>query len=225
MKYTLPQTSAQTILNILKDTIPLPKLVKAGADPYQTLIVTIISQNTTDINTERAFEKLSRRFKITPEVLSNAETTEIENCIRIGGLYKSKTRAIQTASKIILEQFGGSLHQILGSLPVEDARKILMKMPGIGPKTADVVLLFSLDKPTIPVDTHVNRVSKRLGLAMPKDGYEEVRLSLQTIFQPKDYALVHLLLIGHGRKTCKAQKPQCKICPLIIICPSIGGLS
>ena len=126
---------------------------------------------------------------------------------------RAKAKAIQTASKIILEKFGGNLNPIL-SLPIEEARKTLMEMPGVGPKTADVVLLFSANKPTIPVDTHVNRVSKRLGLAPAKGDYEAVRLSLQSLFQPKDYASVHLLLIAHGRKTCKAQKPQCQTCPV-----------
>jgi endonuclease III len=216
------QTTAQTILDTLKGTLPLPRLVKVGADPYQTLVVTIISQNTADTNTERAYEKLSSRFKIAPDVLAKAKITEIEECIRIGGLYQSKARAIQTASKIILEKFGGNLYLVL-SLPVEDARAILMEMPGVGPKTADVVMLFSAGKPTIPVDTHVNRVSKRLGLAPIKGDYETIRQSLQLLFQPKDYALVHLLLIAHGRKTCKAQKPQCQICPVSHICPSKGG--
>ncbi len=186
------------------------------------MIVTIISQNTADTNTERAFETLTKRFKITPEMLANAKTSELEACIRVGGLYQSKAKTIQTASKIILEKFGGTLNPIL-SLPTEEARKTLMEMPGVGPKTADVVLLFSAGKPTIPVDTHVNRVSKRLGLAPANGGYEAVRLSLQSLYQPKDYASVHMLLIAHGRKTCKAQKPQCQTCPVSTQCPSNGG--
>jgi endonuclease-3 len=95
-----------------------------------------------------------------------------------------------------------------------------MELPGVGPKTADVVLLFSANQPTIPVDTHVNRVSKRLGLAPANGGYEEVRLSLQSLFDPKDYLAVHLLLIAHGRKYCKARQPLCPECPLNTYCPS-----
>jgi endonuclease III len=209
-------------LNTLKGTLALPKLVKVGADPFQTLVVTIISQNTADTNTERAYGKLSGRFEITPEVLAKAKISEIEDCIRVGGLYQNKARAIQTASKIILEKFGGNLSSIL-SLPVEEARTNLMEMPGVGPKTADVVLLFSADKPTIPVDTHVNRVSKRLGLAPQKGDYEAIRQSLQSLYLPKDYVSVHMLLIAHGRKTCKAQNPQCQTCPVSRVCPSKGG--
>jgi endonuclease-3 len=109
--------------------------------------------------------------------------------------------------------------------PVEEARKILMEPPGVGPKTADVVLLFSEGKPTIPVDTHVNRVSKRLGLAPHKGGYEDVRSSLQSIFKPKDYLLVHLLLIAHGRKTCSAYNPKCGQCTIRIYCPFQGAIT
>lgn len=220
--YMQTQTNAQAILATLKDTLSLPRLVKVGADAFETLVVTILSQNTADANTERAYRKLSERFKISPEVLAKAEIGEIEDCIRVAGLYQSKSRAIQAASKIILEKFGGNLNSIL-ALPVEEARRTLMEMPGVGPKTADVVLMFSAGKPTIPVDTHVNRVSKRLGLAPAKGDYEAVRCSLQSHFQPKDYALVHMLLISHGRKTCKAQKPQCSACPVSDVCPSKGG--
>jgi endonuclease-3 len=193
--------------------------VKTKQDPFQTLIVTIISQNTADTNTERAFENLSNSFEITPKALANAKTSKIESCLHIGGLYKSKAKAIQTISKIILENFNGSLTTIL-TLPVEEARKALMKLPGVGPKTADVVLLFSANQPTIPVDTHVNRVSKRLGLAPAKGSYEDVRLSLQSLFEPKDYLAVHLLLIAHGRTYCKAIKPRCANCPVNAYCPS-----
>jgi endonuclease-3 len=97
-----------------------------------------------------------------------------------------------------------------------------MQFPGVGPKTADVVLLFSAQQPTIPVDTHVNRVAKRLDFAPEKGGYEAVRGSLQALFDPADYLAVHLLLISHGRKTCKAQHPLCKECPVNAYCPSNG---
>lgn len=97
-------------------------------------------------------------------------------------------------------------------------------MQGVGPKTADVVLLFSANKPTIPVDTHVNRVSKRLGLAPAKGDYEDIRLSLQSIFNPEDYLSVHLLLITLGRKYCKARRPLCQKCPVNKYCPSNGCL-
>ena len=119
----------------------MPKLVKPKNDPFETLVITIISQNTADRNTARAFENLSKQFEVTPQALSKAETSKIEACLHVGGLYKSKAKTIQTVSKIILEKFQGSLKPIL-SLPLEEARKTLMELPGVGPKTADVVLLF-----------------------------------------------------------------------------------
>lgn len=215
----MTQTCAATILKTLQDTLVMPKLVKTSHDPFETLIVTIISQNTADTNTQRAFENLSNNFEITPQALANAELRKIEACLHVGGLYKNKAKTIQTASKIIIEKFQGSLKPIL-SLPLEEARKTLLEMSGVGPKTADVVLLFAANKPTVPVDTHVNRVSKRLGLAPANGSYEDVRLSLMSLFEPKDYLAVHLLLIAHGRKTCKARQPLCSQCPVNTNCPS-----
>ena len=213
------ESNALKILQILLNSLVTPKLVKPKSDPFETLIVTIISQNTADTNTERAFENLSKQFEITPQALSKAETSKLEACLHIGGLYKNKAKTIKKVSKIVLEKFGGSLEPIL-SLPLDEARKMLLELPGIGPKTADVVLLFSANQPTIPVDTHVNRVAKRLGFAPANGDYEEVRLSLQRLFNQKDYLNVHLLLIAHGRKYCKAGRPYCTECPVNKYCPS-----
>jgi endonuclease-3 len=213
------ETKAKTVLQTLKKSLSTPKLVKPKNNPFVTLIVTIISQNTADTNTERAFENLSKQFEITPQKLSSAETSRIESCLHVGGLYKNKAKTIKNVSKIILKKFGGSLDPIL-SLPLDEARKMLMELPGIGPKTADVVLLFSANQPTIPVDTHVNLVAKRLGFAPTNGDYEEVRLSLQKLFDQKDYLDVHLLLIELGRKYCKARRPHCVECPVNICCPS-----
>ncbi|MCL2173633.1 MAG: endonuclease III [Nitrososphaerota archaeon] len=217
----LVTAQVKEILTTLKQTVVVPSLVKAKSDPFETLIVTIISQNTADKNTDVAFTRLKQCFQITPKILSDANSVQIEECIKPAGLYKNKTCTIQAVSKIVHEKYGGSLHTIL-TLPLEEARKIFIKMPGVGPKTADVVLLFSAQKPTIPIDTHVNRVSKRLGLAPKKGNYETVRQSLQKIFDETDYLIAHQLLIGHGRKFCKAHKPLCNICPIISYCETKG---
>ena len=212
---------AATILQVLRQTFAMPEWTETKRDPFETLIVTIISQNTADINTARAFERLSNRFEIKPEVLAKTETGQIEEALKTAGLYRNKAKTISTVSRIILEKFHGSLQQIL-SRPLEEARKILIQMPGIGPKTADVVLLFSAKQSTIPVDTHVDRVSKRLGFA-PSDGdYDDVRLSLQSLYDPRDYLAVHVLLIAHGRIYCKARHPLCEPCPVTSYCPSRG---
>ncbi len=210
------------ILETLRKNLDLPSLVKPQTDPFETLIVTIMSQNTADTNTERAFQNLSKHFEITPRALASAETGALEACLHIGGLYRSKAKTIQSVSRIVFEKFDGSLKPIL-SMPLDEARKILLELPWVGPKTADVVLLFSADKPTVPVDTHVNRVAKRLGLAPANSNYETVRLGLQLLFEPKDYLALHLLLIAHGRKYCKARKPICHQCPVNKYCPSNGS--
>ncbi|MGD0977780.1 MAG: endonuclease III [Candidatus Bathyarchaeia archaeon] len=207
------------ILKILRKTFTMPKWITSSEDPFRTLIVTIISQNTTDRNTARAFENLSNRFKITPEALAKAKEKEIEKCLKVAGLFRNKAKTIRHVSKIIQERYDGDLKPIL-SLPIEEARKTLMQFAGVGPKTADVVLLFSAKQNTIPVDTHVNRVSKRLGLAPTKGNYEAVRKALQSIYDPKDYMQVHVLLILHGRKYCRARAPLCKECPINTLCPS-----
>jgi endonuclease-3 len=207
------------ILEILRKTYTMPKWITTSENPFRTLIATIISQNTADRNTRRAFENLSNRFEITPEALANAKQAEIEECLRVAGLYKNKAKTIKHVSKTLLEKYGGNLKPIL-SLPIEQARKTLMQFSGVGPKTADVVLLFSAKQNTIPVDTHVNRVSKRLGLTSTKGNYEAVRKALQSTYEPKDYLQVHVLLIAHGRKYCKARVPLCKECPINTLCPS-----
>ncbi|TRO54180.1 endonuclease III [Candidatus Bathyarchaeota archaeon] len=212
---------ATTVLQVLCEEFTMPKWTKVKSDPFKTLIVTIISQNTTDRNTTKAYERLSKRFEIKPEVLANTETSYIEEALKTAGLSRSKTKTIKQVSSIILEKFHGSLQSVL-SLPIEEARKALIQIPGVGPKTADVVLLFSKGQPTIPVDTHVNRVSKRLGFAPAKGDYETIRASLQSLYDPCDYLSVHILLIAHGRRYCKARQPLCTQCPVNTYCPSRG---
>jgi len=215
----MAENQAEKILQTLRNTFTLPKWTTSNRDPFKTLITTIISQNTADRNTAKAFENLSKQFEITPEALAKAEASKIEECLKVAGLYRNKTRTIKQVSKIILEKFRGDLKQIL-SMPLEEARKTLLQLPGVGPKTADVVMLFCAGKPTIPVDTHVNRVSKRLGLAPTNGDYEAVRESLQALYNPKHYLPLHILLILLGRKYCKARKPLCKQCPVNTLCPS-----
>jgi endonuclease-3 len=209
------------ILQVLKNSLAMPSWTVQQHQPFETLIATIISQNTSDVNTERAFENLSNQFEITSKALAHAEIAKFEACLHTAGLYQAKAKTIKAVSKIIEEKYGGSLEPIL-SLPLEQARKAFMELPGVGPKTADVVLLFCKNQPTVPVDTHVNRVSKRLGFAPAQGDYEAVRQSLQALFDPKDYLAVHLLLIAHGRKYCKARAPLCRECPVNVYCPSRG---
>jgi len=215
----LQKRRAEEILNKLRDNFSVPEWASGNRDPYRTLILTVLSQATADTNSARAFRNLQKRFPVTPDALSKAETEDLENTIRVGGLYRNKARVIKAVSSMILEQHNGSLDFIY-SLPFEEARKTLLELPGVGPKTADIVLLFCANKPTIPVDTHVNRVSKRLGLARLKADYEGVRKGLESLYSPEDSLTVHLMFISHGRKFCKARKPLCKVCPVNALCPS-----
>jgi len=217
------ESRALQVLQILKKTYSVPRISNRSRDAFQALIRTVLSQNTADVNTFRALQSLSRRFPITPKALAEADVKEIEGAIRIAGLYRNKSKVIKHLSSRILEQFNGSLDFIY-SMPFEEARKTLMDIPGVGPKTADVVLLFCAGAPTLPVDTHVNRVSKRLELAPKEADYEGVRRALQELYPPEEYLPVHLLLIAHGRRYCKAPKPTCEPCPINHLCPYFQAL-
>lgn len=210
---------AQQILRILRSEFSLPDWANKPREPFSTLIHTVLSQATNDKNRDKAFRNLSEKFEITPKALAEADEKEIEEAIRIGGLYRNKSRVIKELSCVIVEKFDGRLDFIY-SLPLEEARKLLMALPGIGPKTADVVLLFCANKPVLPVDTHVNRVSKRLVLAASNADYERIQLALESLYSPKDYLATHLLLIRLGRKYCKAKNPLHESCPLNMLCPS-----
>lgn len=216
----MTQKRAREILRILQGKFTKPAWITSNMDPFKTLIITIISQNTNDKNALKAFEKLSKTVGVAPEILAKVDTAKIEECLKIAGLYRNKAKVIREVSRIILEEYGGSLKPIL-EMPFDEARKALMKLPGVGTKTADVVLLFSAGKPTIPIDTHVNRVSKRLGLAPKNGGYEEVRGALQSLFNPEEYVDAHILLILLGRSYCRAKNPLCQDCPVNTLCPSM----
>jgi endonuclease III len=226
--YTGEQANPKTrqILNILSKVFKIRpsqfsslKVQNQQHDPFKTLVVTILSQNSTDRSAVRAFEKLDEAIGgISPENLAAAPVQRIRNAIAVGGLQWHKAPSLKQLSRTILEQYAGDLDRIL-SKPFDEARELLMDLPQIGPKTADVLLVTSTGQPTIPVDTHVNRVSRRLGLAPLKGGYEKVRESLQSLFPREKYHQVHLLLIAHGRAYCTALRPKCPTCPVRKYCP------
>ena len=215
----MTENKTHMILDGLRQHFELPNWRNDTRDAFGTLVRTVISQNTTSGNTARAFEDLSKRFELTPESLSKANDAEVAEAIRVAGLHRSKGRALKKLSSMILEDYGGSLDFIC-EMPLERARERLRELPGVRPKIADVVLLFSARKPTLPVDTHVNRVSKRLALVDVRADYEHVRKGLQLLFNPADYCAVHVLFILLGRKFCLARRPLCSECPINEPCPS-----
>ncbi len=206
-------------MGTLRQYFELPDWRNDTRDTFEILVRTVISQNTTSRNMIRAFENLSKRFEITPESLSKANEAEVGDAIKVAGLHRNKGRALKKLSSMILEDYGGSLDFIF-EMPLERARERLCELPGVGPKTADVVLLFSARKPTLPVDTHVNRVSKRLALVDVRADYEHVRNGLQLLFNHADYYAVHVLFILLGRRFCLARRPLCSECPINEPCPS-----
>ncbi|MBS7614985.1 endonuclease III [Candidatus Bathyarchaeota archaeon] len=210
---------AEQVLETLKAHFGVPQLVGVENDPFNLLVRTIISQSTAEANTQRAYQNLSRKFSIEPKVLANAEIAEIEEALKVAGLHRNKARVLKRVAAQVLEKFNGSL-SFIHDLTMENARRELMRLPGVGPKTADVLLLFSAQKPTLPVDTHVNRVSKRLNLVPMDAGYDVVRERLQKLYPPDEYLSVHLLFISLGRKYCRALRPAHAVCPVRKFCPS-----
>jgi endonuclease-3 len=216
LKHSSPQTQFM-MLRIIGRRFPV-EVWKAGS-AFMTLIHTILSQNTNDRNSDAAMRKLRKRYKIIPKVLSKARIRDLVSCIRSAGLYRSKAPRIREVSRIIQHQYGGRLAPIL-RLPYAEAKEKLMKMPGVGPKTADILLAFVAKNPVIPVDTHISRVTKRLGIARANASYEEIRNSLEALIPPKDRLRLHLSIIAFGREICKAPRPRCPICPVNVWCPS-----
>ena len=182
-------------------------------DPLSELIFTILSQNTSDVNRDRAWRSLKERFPTWESVLA-ADTAELAEAIRPGGLANVKAPRIQETLRVIKEEQGEFALGFLVEMGVDDAKQWLTSLKGVGPKTAAIVLLFSLGKPAFPVDTHVHRVSRRLGLIGPKTSREKAHEVLEELLPPEIYYTFHLNLIAHGREVCKAQRPHCAACIL-----------
>lgn len=187
-------------------------------DPISELVLTIISQNTSDTNSRPAFEALQKAFPDWYQ-LAEANPQDIANAIHAGGLEHIKANRIKLALNEILKQRGQFDLNFLRSMPLDEAKAWLKQLPGVGPKTAACVLLFSLDMPALPVDTHVYRVARRLGLVSAKASAENAHDILEGLVQAKDILRFHLLLIEHGRRQCAARRPDCPPCPLLEGCP------
>ena len=187
------------------------------------LVYTILSQHTSDVNSERAFANLMHTFGDFDSV-ADAEEQEIEAAIRSGGLSKSKAPRIKKVLNEIRMEVGSFDLSFLSEMPMRDAKQWLMKFNGIGPKTAAIILCFSFQMPAMPVDTHIFRVSKRLGLIGKKITAEKAHDLLERVVPPAEIFQFHMFLIRHGRDTCKARKPSCDVCVLSKICPSFGRI-
>ncbi|MBN1956076.1 MAG: endonuclease III [Anaerolineae bacterium] len=180
-------------------------------EPVATLVLTILSQNTNDVNRDRAFARLRERFP-SWELARDAPLPELEAAIRPAGLAPTKAPYIQGALRHITAQRGRIELDFLAAMGLEEARAWLLDIPGVGPKTAAIVLLFALGKPAFPVDTHVHRVSRRLGLIPDRVSREKAHQLLEAKIPPDLYYAFHLNLIEHGRALCHARTPQCARC-------------
>ncbi len=187
-------------------------------DPLSELVLTVLSQNTADTNSGRAFVQLLRRFP-SWQAIAEAPLAEVIAAIQVGGLAQQKAPRIQAILRAVADRSPEWDLHFLEELPLDEARSWLRALPGVGPKTAACVLLFSLGRPALPVDTHVERVSKRLGLIPEKATADQAHVLLEALVPPGDYYPFHMLLIKHGRRTCIARRPACERCPLVA-CPS-----
>jgi len=180
------------------------------------LIITILSQRTYWKNVRAAINRFKKKFRSVEDV-ANADIEEIEDGIKPAGLYRLRARRIKDLAIAIMNRYDGDIGKIL-NLPYEEARKELLSIKGIGPKTADVFLMFIREEPVLPVDVHIFRVMRRLGIAREKDDYETLKTKLETEISPSERLKVHLILIEFGRNICKAQNPKCEECPIKKYC-------
>ncbi|MBN1691860.1 MAG: endonuclease III [Dehalococcoidia bacterium] len=188
-------------------------------EPVGELILTILSQNTSDTNSRRAYHSLTEKFGNWDQILI-AATEDIAAAIRSGGLAEVKSRYIRNTLTALRKETGDFDLSFLKRMPVNEARRWLIKLPGVGMKTASCVLLFSLGMPAFPVDTHVYRVAGRLGLIGRKISPDAAHMEMERLTPADDTYRCHVLLIEHGRKTCRAQRPLCRTCVLSVICPT-----
>lgn len=181
------------------------------------LVCTILSQNTNDINRDKAFQALKTRYPSWEDV-RDADPGELEYVIRIAGLANQKGPNIQAALRDITAERGEIDLDWLRGTDAETARKWLVGLRGVGPKTAAIVMVFALGMPAFPVDTHVYRVTGRIGLRPAELDITKTHAYMEQIADPADYGTLHLNLIDLGREICQARKPKCPICPIRHLC-------
>ncbi len=210
--------SIRRILDLLREEYGVPEW-QSRHDPLSVLVKTILSQNTSDTNSGSAFLSLLSSFGSWENVAA-ADIDTIERTIRHGGLGRVKAVRIKQALREIEQKRGRLELDFLSQLSLSEARNWLEQLPGVGEKTASCVLLFSLGMPALPVDTHVLRVAKRLGLISSKTSLKQAHQSLGELVPQQGVYQFHVLLIEHGRRICRAQRPLCQRCALKEMCPS-----
>jgi endonuclease-3 len=195
---------------------PRPRRKRGSA--VDTLVGTILSQNTSDANSSAGFRRLKGRFG-SWDAVADAPASAIERAIRVSGLSRRKAPRIRRILRQIREDRGRISLAFLSRRPVEEALEYLLRFDGVGPKTALCVLLFGFGKAVFPVDTHIHRVARRLGLIGERVPPARAHEMLTPMIAPKDRHALHVLLIAHGRRTCRPRSPRCRSCVLLALCP------
>lgn len=186
--------------------------------PVDELIWTILSANTNDRNSERAFYSLKERFGADWDAVRTAPLDEIKDAIRVAGMYNQKAPNIVATLEKLKQERGEYNLDDLREMPVAEAQAYLQSFPGVGHKTASIVLLFCFRLGAFPVDTHIQRQSQRLGISDRKASPEKIKLLWESLLPPETYYALHLNLIRHGRDVCQARAPRCEICVLQAHC-------
>lgn len=207
---------AARIDRILEDAYGPPRR-RSRRDAVATLVHTILSQNTSDTNSGRAFDRVRARFR-SWAALRDAPLEAVVEAIRPAGLSALKAPRIQAVLRRITAERGALSLDFLRRWPVGRAKTWLRSLDGVGPKTAAIVLVFGLGKPAFAVDTHVDRVGRRIGLIPEGMSVEDAHEWMEALVRPERYGPFHLLLVRHGREICKAGRPRCEICPARRIC-------
>ncbi len=193
-------------------------------DGMDELISCILSQSTNDTNRDRAFARLKERFP-SWDAVRFAALDDLIDAVRPAGLANQKAPRIQSALEVIFEKAGEYSIDFLNDLPLDEAKAWLVSLKGIGPKTAAIVLCFAYGRPAFPVDTHIYRVSKRIGFLPEKLSADDAHPVMEAIAPPEDYYQFHIQLIQHGRDTCHARKPVCGRCAISEACDFFAAAS
>lgn len=207
---------AQAVFQRMLDFYGLPAW-RNPLTPLDELVSTILSQNTNDPNRDTAFQNLKKTFPAWEQV-RDAPEDQVISAIRSAGLANQKGPRVQTILRQVTEERGNLDLSFLSDLPPAEARQWLIRFKGVGPKTASIVMQFSLNHPAFPVDTHIYRVSGRLGLRPPKMSVEQTHELMEKLFTPYQYGPAHLNIIRLGREMCLVRKPKCPDCPLNNLC-------
>lgn len=206
------QQKARIVYNLLVEAYGVPQR-RRHLPPVDQLVNTILSQQTNGANRRRAFEALKARFPDW-EAVMNADVDVVREAIRPAGLANQKAPRIQNALRFIMRERGELSLDFLAGRSVDEGKAWLTQIKGVGPKTAAIILLFTFGLPAFPVDTHVHRVTTRLGLIGPKVTADKAHEILEDMIAAEKYYAFHVNLIRHGREICHARDPQCQVCVL-----------